>query len=156
VIEFQMAVAGDAGVWGQTGFVIPNKCIHDLLPERFFGIKNVEGDTQPVSYGSGIFGVIQAAAGAVLGIVQEITGEHFHHGTGTFPAGLAQQMGGNRTVYTAAHGNHYFHVGTSFHGNILSQTVVKCNPGSRLKDITKMVNITSRQFVSISFACTIC
>jgi hypothetical protein len=106
--EFQIPVAFDAGIGRQTPFVAGNERIDHSVSEFRLSIKYVEGDSQ--SPGNCF---------RVSGTVALCSRKQAHHGTDAGVSTALHQVGGNRTVHTAAHGDQslvFRHGLTSFSG----------------------------------------
>ena len=104
-VKFQMPVAVNTGVGGQSLFVAFYEFLNDLFPEGILKIEHIVGNPQTVSHAPGIFGVVQGTAGALFresggGVVVQA-----HGGADAGISRLKGQQGCHRAVHTAAHAN---------------------------------------------------
>ena len=66
-VKFQVSVAVDAGIRGQSLFVAGYKFLYYLPVKIFCEIKDIVTDAKTRCNGTGIFHIVQRAAGAFLG-----------------------------------------------------------------------------------------
>ncbi len=108
--EFEAAVADDAGVWGQAGFVAGNEFFDDLALKFLPEIKSPEGDSQPPGYALGVVGSLGAPEG--------------HGCADTAVTGLHHLICRHGAVHAAAHADQNFfglHMPASFGKMIFSR-----------------------------------
>jgi hypothetical protein len=118
--EFQMPVAFDTGIGGQSGFVAGDEISDDLTMEIVLKIKYMEGNAHSVRNSLCIPYVIFG-----IGAIQ------FHSAANTGISLLLKHMGSNAAVHTAAHSNKnriVIHSNLSFDSSI-SGAVRKVNSG---------------------------
>jgi hypothetical protein len=106
-VEFQVPVAPDAGIGGQTRFVAADEGFHHMFGEIAPGINYLEGHAQLGGYGTGILRILPEPA-AAAGNGKGFFVEHLHDGTHAAVAFLLGQTGGNGAVNSATHCNQGF------------------------------------------------
>ena len=106
-MEFQIAVAVDAGIGGLTGFVAAHKAPDDLIFKILLEIEYIVGHPQPLGHAPGILHIIQGAAGGFLPLSQNRIVKQPHGGADAAIAFLLHQIGGNGAVHAAAHADEH-------------------------------------------------
>ena len=99
--EFQAAVAVDTGVGGVSGAVFRHEMIHHVPAEGLHLVKYVKFHPQPVGHGTGVLGVVGAAAAAVA------VGDQLQHGAVAVIALPPQQQRGSAAIHAAGHGHQH-------------------------------------------------
>ena len=105
MVEFQIAVALNAGIGGGAAFIAMDEIADDLLVEVVGEIKNIVTHTQPGSDLSCVLHIVQTAAGAAnlradVGIVIQA-----HGGSRALVSGFFHQISRHGAVHAAAHGD---------------------------------------------------
>ena len=108
MLKFQIAVAVNAGIGGGAAFIAADEFGNHLFLKVVREIKHVKGHSQSPGDTSGIFHIIQTAAGGLLIQTQNVVAEQTHGHAGAFIALLLHQKGSHRAVHAAAHGNQRF------------------------------------------------
>ena len=108
MVEFQIAVALDAGVGGGAAFVAADEIADDLFVEIVGEIEYIVTHAQTGGHLAGVFHIVQGAAGAAdlgtdIGVVKKT-----HGGAGAVVAGVQGEVSGHGTVHAAAHGDQGF------------------------------------------------
>ena len=111
--EFQMPVALNAGIGGDTAFVAADKVTDDPAVELLLKIQQVEGDVHFPGHGLRIPAVVIAAAGCTV---------KTHGAADTAVALLSQQKRSHTAVHAAAQSDEYIAV-IHGHPSFLSQYI---------------------------------
>ena len=97
--EFQLPVADDAGIGGGAGFVAADKVLQNPVPELGLKIKYFKGHIQALRNTAGVFRIVMVAFSLCV---------KAHGNACTGDSGAFCQIGGDRTVHTAAHADQGF------------------------------------------------
>ena len=105
LIKLQKTIAVDAGIRRLAVLIGIDKTLDDILGETFRKIKDIIGHPQTIGDASGIFHILQGAAGAFSGDTGVLVGKKLHGSAGAFVALLLHQKGSDTGIDAAAHGD---------------------------------------------------
>jgi hypothetical protein len=105
--ELQIAVTGNAGIWGKTLLVGMDKAVLDQSAKFVGKIEDMEGNPHAFGHMPCVVCVVAVA------------NMQSHGGTDAIVTGLGCEPGGNAAVHTTAHTDHRFFCGHGFPPSLL-------------------------------------
>ena len=104
-VEFQVAVAVNAGIRGTAPLISRYKPVHDLPTEVFFEVEHVVGHPQPGCHRPGILHILQGTAGSGAECGHVLIFIQPHGGSHAFIPRLLHEIGRYGAVHSATHGD---------------------------------------------------
>ena len=104
-VEFQVAVAVNAGIGCTAPLISRYKPIHDLPAEVLFEVEHVVGHPQPGRHSPGILYILQGTAGSGTGYGHVLIFIQPHGGPHAVIPRPLHEIGRYRAIHSATHGN---------------------------------------------------
>ena len=107
-VEFEIAVAVDAGVWRPSGEIARGKRRHHLRGKGILKIEHIKRDAEPPCHGAGVLGILLCTAASPAGVARRVIQPHHRPDGGV--AAVHDAFCRHAAVHAAAHGDQRFHV----------------------------------------------